>query len=195
MGVPADYLRYYLPKTLQQRLYNRLISQGLMTMTIISEQTHKHCNKCDQGLPMEAFNNNRARKDGKQDYCRDCHYENFWNPHSKKVQEDPKLVLSIRMSTLIYQCKCRAKRDSLPFNLTNKRVRALFPDSMVCPATGEEMVVMSTDGSRARTVSIDRIIPEKGYVLDNIQFISQRANSMKRDKSPRRTHRVCSSTA
>lgn len=49
-----------------------------------------------------------------------------------------------------------------------------------CPVLGFEMSFGGMD-ERATSPSIDRIIPELGYVKGNIMVISQKANRMKND--------------
>lgn len=50
----------------------------------------------------------------------------------------------------------------------------------MCPVFGFSF---SRD-ERRRAYSLDRIIPEKGYVKGNVQVISQLANAMKWDSTP-----------
>jgi len=76
--------------------------------------------------------------------------------------------------------KKRAATAGLPFDLTEEDI--IFPE--VCPALGIPVALEQIDGPRRRTdntPSLDRIIPELGYVKGNVAMISWRANRLKSD--------------
>jgi len=81
--------------------------------------------------------------------------------------------------TLVKQAKGRAKRLGLPFNLTRSDVS--IPD--VCPVLGIPLRV-NHGKCGADSPSLDRIVPELGYVVGNVAVISHRANTIKNDASP-----------
>lgn len=75
--------------------------------------------------------------------------------------------------------KRRARREGVPFSL----LLANFPQiPEICPVLG-----MPLKAGIGKTVpaspSLDRIIPQLGYVEGNIQIISHRANTIKNDAS------------
>lgn len=80
---------------------------------------------------------------------------------------------------LFYNARARAKKFGVPFDIE--------PDDVVipefCPAIGIpiEVTVKGRRGFHPSSPSIDRIVPEKGYVKGNICVISNRANWIKRD--------------
>jgi hypothetical protein len=81
--------------------------------------------------------------------------------------------------------KHRAKRDGLPFDITPADI--VIPE--FCPVLGikfEHGVGQSTDSSP----TLDKIIPEFGYVRGNIKVISFRANSIKRDATADEVRKV-----
>lgn len=81
---------------------------------------------------------------------------------------------------LLTAAKRRAKRAGIPFALTIKDIT--IPDK--CPVLG--IPIFSNDGIRGATdnsPSLDRIIPNLGYVPGNVRVISYRANAIKRDAS------------
>ena len=82
---------------------------------------------------------------------------------------------------LYWSVKGRANRAGLPFDLEKGDI--VIPTH--CPVLGIPLF-RNTGGKRptANSPSVDRIIPELGYVKGNIQVISQRANVMKNDASP-----------
>lgn len=72
--------------------------------------------------------------------------------------------------------KKRAKEKELPFDITIEDI--IIPD--VCPIFGFPLMagnILERDNSP----SLDRIIPELGYVKGNIKVISFKANTLKRD--------------
>ena len=115
------------------------------------------------------------------------HYsKNYRNKNLEKSKEYNKLYQreyfkNNREKYLYWQVKGRALRGGLPFNLEPEDL--VIPD--VCPVLGIPLF-RNTGGKRptANSPSVDRIIPELGYVKGNIQVISQRANVMKNDASP-----------
>lgn len=75
----------------------------------------------------------------------------------------------------------RAKLKNLPFDIEEKDI--FIPD--VCPILG--IPIESGIGKGAvqpNSPSLDRIIPEKGYVKGNIMIISNKANTMKNNATP-----------
>lgn len=80
--------------------------------------------------------------------------------------------------SLLTTAKSRAKRLRLPFNLTIENI--VIPSE--CPVLG--IPLLTKAGKRTdNTPSLDRIIPDKGYVKGNIKIISWRANRLKCDAS------------
>lgn len=79
------------------------------------------------------------------------------------------------------RAKSRAKEKSLPFNIVPSDI--VIPE--VCPVFGYPLIVHTQSGGWNDSPSLDRIIPELGYVKGNIQVISGLANRMKANASPR----------
>lgn len=72
---------------------------------------------------------------------------------------------------LVQSARNRAKKYNLPFDITHEDV--VIPE--FCPYLGIKLVPFSEWSSP----SLDKIIPELGYVKGNIQVISTKANTMK----------------
>ena len=72
---------------------------------------------------------------------------------------------------LVHNAKQRAKKYGIPFDITYKDI--VIPEC--CPYLGVKLVPFSEWSSP----SLDKIIPELGYVKGNIQVISTKANTMK----------------
>ena len=84
-------------------------------------------------------------------------------------RDDPRI-------SMYRNAKSRAKRKNLPFAIT--------PDDIIipeyCPLL-EIPLLRVKEKNAASNPSLDRIIPNLGYVPSNIQVISYRANTLKRD--------------
>lgn len=69
--------------------------------------------------------------------------------------------------------KTRAKEDNLPFDLTAEFLKKLYDQNNgICPV----LKIPITDNN---PLSIDRIIPELGYIQSNVRLISWRANTLR----------------
>ena len=76
--------------------------------------------------------------------------------------------------------KSRAKKKDLPFDIDQKDVKDLVVGLTHCPVLGLELC-WSNDKMLDNSPTLDKIIPELGYVKGNIAVISQRANRIKND--------------
>lgn len=75
----------------------------------------------------------------------------------------------------------RAKAKGLPFNIEVSDI--ILPNE--CPILGIPLKEnKGKPGAYRDSYSLDRIVPEKGYVKGNIQVISQLANGMKQNATP-----------
>lgn len=78
------------------------------------------------------------------------------------------------------RAKGRAKAKDLPFDIEVSDI--VFPE--VCPVLGMKLVShKGRPGAYRNSPSLDRVIPELGYVKGNVQVISQLANQMKLNAS------------
>lgn len=75
--------------------------------------------------------------------------------------------------------KRRAKTKGVPFDLEPEDI--IFPD--ICPVLGIPILFSSERVRTDNTPSIDRIVPELGYVKGNIEVVSWRANRLKNNAS------------
>lgn len=85
---------------------------------------------------------------------------------------------------LHYRAKNRATRLNIPFNIEMEDI--ILPE--YCPVLGIKLVCGNEDlGS---SPSLDRIVPELGYVKDNIVVISHRANTIKNNATKEEIRKV-----
>ena len=50
----------------------------------------KRCNKCKQFKSLECFGNNKAWKDGKYPYCKQCRHEYYWENKQELIEKSNK---------------------------------------------------------------------------------------------------------
>jgi hypothetical protein len=86
---------------------------------------------------------------------------------------------------MLSSAKGRAKKFNLPFSFTI----ADFDIPQYCPILGLELEV--GDGRPGlNSPSLDRIIPNLGYVKGNVEVISYRANKIKSDATPEELQKI-----
>ena len=73
-----------------------------------------------------------------------------------------------------------ARDRGLKCNLTHSHLNEIKVDT--CPILGIELEY-ETKGIQSHTASLDRIDNDLGYIIGNVQFVSYKANAMKRDAS------------
>lgn len=80
--------------------------------------------------------------------------------------------------TMFMNARHRAKGRNLPFSITIEDVKM----TEACPCCGEAFLIGAPTGRAVpRAPSLDRKIPEKGYVPGNVVVICHRCNTLKRD--------------
>jgi hypothetical protein len=159
----------------------------------------KKCSKCEQIKEFTSFYKCSASKDGFRNDCKDCHNEikKVWEQknierileirkqyRSRRDVKDRRCIISKEWnkknneSVICTRAKKRAKQLNIPFNLRKEDI--IIPE--FCPILGIKMEY--SDGCMSdNSPSIDRIIPELGYVKDNIIIISNKANRIKNNAS------------
>jgi len=80
---------------------------------------------------------------------------------------------------LFYNARQRAKKYGIPFDLEKSDI--VIPE--FCPVLGLRIDPAGTGrrGMHPNSPSVDRVVPELGYVKSNIEVICMRANLIKRD--------------
>lgn len=150
----------------------------------------KICNKCRKEKTLDNFT---FRKDtGKyRSVCHECRRKEYKNNKElrnkaiKRAKEyyknNKQKVLTLRkqrykenlQKALYKSAKDRAKKKNIPFNIDIEDI--IIPER--CPVFGFEFEIGTKD--KQKSPSLDRIIPEKGYVKGNIIVVSLKANTMK----------------
>jgi hypothetical protein len=148
----------------------------------------KLCKLCKLEKPLAAFKPNRHQ-------CRKClsgrdyarvkasprlfMQQKEWNRARYKrktaliAKQRQKLKQKYPERALLWAAKHRSKEHNLPFNLEESDI--CIPK--MCPILNIELKF--TKKKSRNTPSIDRIIPDKGYVKGNVKIISLSANRLK----------------
>lgn len=119
---------------------------------------------------MSATNRNEYNKMYHRKRMEDPEYREHRNKIRRKFAQSEKGVL--------LRIRATAKKQGIPFNLTEEDVA--IPD--VCPVLGIPLNKNAGNGrntTRDDSVSVDRLIPELGYVKGNVVVMSFKANRMK----------------
>ena len=95
-----------------------------------------------------------------------------------KSRFDPNAISKSVAYKILARAKSRAKKTNLPFNLELDDIA--IPDT--CPLLGIKIESNNFRNS-PNNPSLDKIIPEKGYIKGNVWVISNRANTLKNDAS------------
>lgn len=90
-------------------------------------------------------------------------------------QQDEEAFL---VRTCLRSAKYRARKNNQPFGLT---VADLPPIPERCPVLGIRLKRGGHGSERNDSPSLERLIPSLGYVAGNVQWISHRANMLRRD--------------
>ena len=94
---------------------------------------------------------------------------------------------------LYHAAKARSKSKNIPFNLSLELIEEKMKTGK-CECTGIEFYIKPYSKREEyvqinpHSPSIDRLIPELGYVDDNIQLVCDQFNKMKSDKTMEQTY-------
>ena len=153
----------------------------------------KKCNTCKALLPLNLFTKNKAnKKDGLQYTCKDCDNTRQAKrridnkdeilEYSRKYQANRRTDFTYRLQMLLNASKQRAISKNREHTITLQDIKSKYPTDGKCPVFGISLE-FGNAGFRDSSPSIDRIDSNKGYTPDNIQIISWKANSIKRNAS------------
>ena len=139
----------------------------------------KKCYKCGEVKPRSGFCKNKAKPDGLASECRGCAKVNT-KRHS----------MSRPFYDILRNARNRAEKRGVPFDLTEEYLESIWTG--VCPVFQIRLNLPSYGGHELRPSkpSLDRLVPDKGYVPGNVVWISLRANQMKSDGTSAELFRV-----
>lgn len=104
-------------------------------------------------------------------------YVGLSNKHTSEYTRNRRKTMRGWCSIALSEVRQRAKEKGLPFNLLLVDLVSVWPDSGKCPVL--HLPLKPGDGRTDDSPSVDRIIPELGYVKGNVAIVSWRANKIK----------------
>ena len=140
----------------------------------------KICSKCGVEKSLEEFHKDSQGKLGRKARCKDC---------IAQYMLDRKRLPGVKES--IYQNGLRYDRENPEARMANSARERSRRDGTLCTITKNDIVIPDfcpilgiplKRGDRTEhdsAPSLDRIIPENGYILGNVNVISYRANRLK----------------
>jgi hypothetical protein len=156
------------------------------------KQYAENCPTCS--IPMQ-----RRKRDFGKD-CRKCLMRKIGLAYGEKRRANPtkktqseydkisrkrrfeKNPFEFRLKRTLQACKTRAKNFNVSFSITLQDLIDMFPADNLCPVL-KVPFVWGTKNNKELSPSLDRMIPELGYIKGNIKFISYKANRIKNDSN------------
>lgn len=158
----------------------------------------KKCPACGIIKEPEEYPVSRGKGSGRDCYCRECkrinnktyntlELQRIYKATQKKKNEasDP---VYFKMNQLHVRAKCRARRRSLPFDITVADLMEITRTH--CPVFGIEFDFIARFRFNGSAPSLDRFYPHLGYVKGNVKVISLKANRMKLNGTPEELMRL-----
>lgn len=152
----------------------------------------KKCLKCEIEKVENEFNRDSTRKDGYENYCRECshimHKKTYDTRKEICIKENNGEIeveeSEINRKLFAYRCKeikKRSKRENIPFNLTPEYLESLWTGK--CALTKKDIFFRKRYSGNKKvpnlSADVDRIDPNGGYVQGNVQWVSHRINMVK----------------
>lgn len=125
------------------------------------------CRICKRELPDSYFSKNKGNKTGLDYRCRDCR-----NIESREYRKNNYFPAYCRTK------KSECKRKGIEYNLIPEYLESIWTG--ICPIFNIPIEKASQgQGSHLHSAHLDRLDPNKGYVIGNVSWISGRANRIK----------------
>lgn len=158
----------------------------------------KICKKCNSLKELSNFHKDKSSNDGYYRWCKNCKqiYDKKYRKSEKvqayiktkayrdskkeyrlwKEKSDPRLILYTA-------AKSRAKKYNIPFDITLEDI--IIPE--YCPLLNIQLLPKNFTSDKKsflpNSPSLDKIIPDLGYIKGNVMVISMKANAMKYNAS------------
>lgn len=150
----------------------------------------KRCRKCHKIKKASEFHAARRCAGGISRYCIEC----------EKLKVDKFVnTLEGHIRFILTHTKSSCKKRNVQFDITYQEVFDLYEKQHgLCAISDLEMTHNHLSGQHSKdfhNLSIDRIIPGKGYTKDNIQLVCLMVNMMKLDLKEETFHQLCAIVA
>lgn len=137
-----------------------------------------YCHTCKTYKPVSEFYTGSGIK-CRENYsleCKECESKRKKIAWASKQKGNKEFFLK----HLLYGCKTRALREKLPYNLDAEFIAQLYNEqNEKCALSNLKMSTTVQSGKNPYNVSIDRIVPELGYVKGNVRLVCSHVNMMR----------------
>ena len=166
----------------------------------MEEVKSRICTKCGEEKPLEEFSRNKQGKYGRRAFCKECEHKIQNSPERlarrnelrklRRENDEYRLARNLKdtetrhnnedsiKKALVRAAKARAKKKEIPFDITIEDF--ILPEK--CPLL-EIPLTVGYGSSQENSYSLDKIIPDLGYVKGNVWVISNKANMIKNNAS------------
>ena len=137
---------------------------------------NKICTSCKKNIKQKNFRKiKRSSWTGFYPQCKSCESSLM----KVKYRQNP-------IPQMLSNAKIRAKQKSVDFNLTFEYLKKIFPQDNKCPVIGVDFQFGYKNLDKKNSdfaPSLDRIVPEKGYVEGNVIVVCNIVNRVKSDST------------
>ena len=157
-----------------------LVGKTFGRLTVLKEYSNKKYILCECSCSCGGNTTSTRREgllNGRTQSC-GCIRKEIVNAKNRE-RFDPNAVSKSVEYRILTRAKSRAKQNNIPFNLELTDI--VIPET--CPLLGIPIEIQPKKGYHPNSPSLDKIIPEKGYIKGNVWVISNRANTLKNDAS------------
>ena len=126
----------------------------------------------------------RALKEQKREY--DAKRRKLKGDELREYDKARSKLHGARLRQMVGRARKRAAAKGTPFSLTTNDIS--IPE--FCPALGIKLDWHDRQGGGDNSPSLDRLVPELGYVPGNVMVISSKANRIKTNATPKEVARV-----
>ena len=140
------------------------------------------CSVCGEEKKSTLFpsprSNGKSPTLSKISYCKECLAEKSFKIRKGNVEA--------YLRNRVYCLKCRCLRENIPFGLSSTYLISLYNQTQGrCFYTDEQMIIVGKKDSvyLRQSISIDRVVPEKGYIDQNVVLCTYKANAVKQNLS------------
>lgn len=160
------------------------------------EEGMKVCSYCKIKKSSKEFHKNKNNKDGFSIYCKKCFKEiqkeweekvNYKEKYKDRIKKNNKLWYNNNyLKIKIRDCIERAIKINVPYDTKEDLYNYLNPiyKKGICECCSKKLVIGSKNMPENNSPSLDRLIPEKGYVIGNISLLCNRCNTLKSNATP-----------
>lgn len=135
----------------------------------------KICGFCGEEKESKDFYQCSGDLSGLQGWCKKCSELQRSDKRTELKVVDPK---GFKANILCMGTRKRANHLGIPFDLTKEFILSILPDR--CPVFNTPLKYDNTKMSDD-SPSLDKFLPELGYVIGNVRIISNKANALKRN--------------